>query len=59
MNNTPKGFIALGIFIGSIVGGEIPSLFGADWLSMWGLIGSTIGALLGLWAAYKLSLIWF
>ncbi|MGV8058741.1 MAG: hypothetical protein AB2L12_12065 [Smithellaceae bacterium] len=40
--------------IGSIAGGYAPMLFGADSISA-SLLGSTIGGLLGIWGAYKLS----
>ena len=50
-----KTLIWIGVFIGSSLGGFIPSLFGADLLSYWGLIGSSVGGLLGIWAGAKLS----
>lgn len=40
--------------IGSIAGGYIPSLFGSDDL-MISLLGSSVGGILGIWIAYKLS----
>ncbi len=44
-----------GLLIGSVIGGYIPSLLGADFLSMWGVLGSTLGAILGLWVAYRFA----
>jgi hypothetical protein len=47
-----KKFIMIGMFMGSTIGGYAPVLFGADSLSV-SLVGSTIGGLLGIWAAFK------
>jgi len=49
-----KKSIMIGMLIGSIAGGYAPMLLGADSISM-SLLGSTIGGLLGIWGAYKLS----
>ena len=48
-----KKMIWLGMFVGSSLGGYAPMLFGADMLSGWSVIGSAVGSLLGIWAAYK------
>jgi uncharacterized membrane protein YeaQ/YmgE (transglycosylase-associated protein family) len=45
----------MGLLIGSLIGGCIPSIFGAGVFSMWGLLGSTVGAILGLWIAYRIT----
>jgi uncharacterized membrane protein YeaQ/YmgE (transglycosylase-associated protein family) len=45
----------MGLLTGSLIGGYIPSLFGAALLSIWGLVGSTVGAILGLWIAYRIT----
>lgn len=50
-----KTFVFLGMTVGSLVGGYIPSLWGADLLSMWSLFLSAIGGLFGIWIAVKLS----
>src|SRR3990172_7057818 len=52
--NTKK-FIWIGMFVGSSVGGFIPTLWGADVLSFSSLIFSAIGAFLGIWFGFKLS----
>lgn len=53
-----KTLIWLGILVGSSVGGIVPAAFGVDLLSdaglWWGILGSTIGAILGIYLAYKL-----
>jgi len=48
-----KSIIMIGMFIGSIAGGYIPILLGADSIYV-SLIGSTIGGFLGIWGAFKL-----
>lgn len=40
-------------FVGSIVGGYIPALWGAGFLSVSSLIFSTLGAILGIILVYK------
>jgi hypothetical protein len=45
----------LGAGIGGTIGGLLPGLWGAGDLSLWSIILSTVGGLLGIWAAYKLS----
>jgi len=41
--------IALGILIGSTIGGLIPTLWGGDLISYSGVLLSGIGAVVGLW----------
>ena len=50
-----KKVIFIGMTIGSIAGGYITTRFGADSISFTSLIGSTIGGLVGIWAAYKIT----
>lgn len=50
-----KVLVSLGIFIGSTVGGYIPTLWGAGLLSFSSLFGSIVGGLIGIWIAYKIS----
>jgi uncharacterized membrane protein YeaQ/YmgE (transglycosylase-associated protein family) len=52
---TTKTLIYIFLTIGSIAGGWIPTLWGASALSMLSLLGGFIGALLGIWAGYKLG----
>lgn len=44
----------IGFTIGSTLGGYIPTFFGAGFLSLWSVIGSFIGGVLGIWISYKL-----
>ena len=48
-----KTLIWLGVFIGSALGGWIPTLLGADLLSLWGVLGSVLGGLAGIWAGLR------
>jgi len=53
MNSKTTYYIAA--FIGSIVGGYIPALWGdAGLLSIWSLVLGTLGAILGIVIAWKL-----
>jgi len=54
-----KTWVWIGLFIGSTVGGYIPALFGAGLLSVWGIVGSTIGAFIGIWVGYRLGTDYF
>jgi len=49
-----KAIFMLGMIVGSIIGGYLPVLFGASFLSMWSLFGSAVGGLLGIWIVYKI-----
>jgi uncharacterized membrane protein YeaQ/YmgE (transglycosylase-associated protein family) len=44
----------IGMFIGSIIGGYIPQIWGAGLFSPSGIILSIIGALIGLYVIFKL-----
>ena len=50
-----KTLIWIGAFVGGTIGGFVPMIFGADSLSFAGIIGSTVGGLVGIWAGFKLS----
>lgn len=50
-----RGLIWLGLFIGSTIGGYIPSLWGASFLSFSSVILSAVGGVIGIWLGYKLS----
>jgi len=47
-----KKVALLAVTIGGTVGGFIPELWHANWLSAWGIITSGVGALVGLWLAW-------
>ena len=50
-----RSAIWLGIFIGSTIGGMIPSLWGDGIFSYSSVLLSGAGAFVGLWVGYKLS----
>jgi len=50
-----RSYIWIGILIGSTIGGLIPGLGGADGFSYSSVLLSGVGALVGLWIAFKLG----
>jgi uncharacterized membrane protein YeaQ/YmgE (transglycosylase-associated protein family) len=50
-----RAFIWVAILIGSTIGGAIPELWGSEMLSFTSLLLSSIGALIGLWIAFKMA----
>lgn len=50
-----KKLIWFGAIAGSTIGGCAPALWHASAFSMSGLVLSTVGGLLGIWAAYRLT----
>lgn len=51
----PKPLITVGVIIGTTVGGLIPHLWHASFLSLWGIFFSTLGGIAGIWLGYKIS----
>jgi hypothetical protein len=49
-----KKLIMLGMAVGSIAGGYLPTLFGFDDF-MVSLLGSFFGGVIGIWIGYKFS----
>ena len=50
-----KTWIWIGVFIGSTAGSYVPNLWGADFLSMSSIFGSTIGGIVGIWLGFKIG----
>jgi hypothetical protein len=50
-----KSLIWLGLFVGSAVGGYIPTLWGDSFLSFTSVIFSAVFAMIGIWIGFKLS----
>lgn len=48
-----KKTVYLGMIIGGIIGGYIPSLWGAGFFSFASIIGSGLGGILGIWLVFK------
>lgn len=44
-----------GMFIGGLIGGYIPMLFGANAFSFASIIGNAVGAIAGIYIVFKLS----
>lgn len=51
-----KTLVWLGIIIGSTIGSFVPILFGASFLSYSSVVGSGVGAIVGLFIASKIEL---
>ena len=49
-----KSLMYLGGGIGATVGGLLPGLWHASDFSGWGILLSTVGGVLGIWAMHKL-----
>lgn len=45
----------MGMFVGSIAGGALPGLWGADLFSLSTALFSTLGGLAGIWLGYKIG----
>jgi hypothetical protein len=50
-----RPLVWIGMFVGSTIGGYIPSLWGAGLFSISAIILSGIGALLGIWLGFTYS----
>jgi hypothetical protein len=54
-NGMDTKLIWLGMFVGSLLGGYVPLLWGGDSFSMSGVLTSGVGAILGVWLGYRIS----
>lgn len=52
---TSKRAIFFGMMGGSVLGGWLPTLWGASGFSMSAIVFSTLGGLAGIWAGWKIS----
>lgn len=50
-----KMYVWLGVLIGSIVGGYIPTLFGHSLLSLSVVLGNGIGSVVGIYLGFKIG----
>ena len=50
-----RKIILLGLFVGSIIGGLIPGLWGAGMFSFSGLIFSALGGFVGIWLGFTMG----
>jgi len=49
-----KRVIMLGMVIGSTIGGYLPTIFGAGIFSLYSILGTVLGGVLGIWLSFKL-----
>lgn len=50
-----RRLIWFGLIAGSTIGGFVPELWHASMFSLWGIVMSTIGGIIGIWAAWKIG----
>lgn len=50
-----KLLIYFGLFVCSGIGSYLPTLWGAGYFSLWSIIGSVVGGIVGIWIGYKLN----
>ncbi len=50
-----KKLVWLGMFVGSIIGSYIPTLWGAGLYSLSSLLFGAIGAIVGVWLGFRLG----
>ncbi len=50
-----KSVIMLGMFLGSAIGGYIPTIFGAGMFSLVSIICTAVGGIFGIWLTYRLQ----
>lgn len=50
-----KSLVWIGLFIGSTIGSYLPTLWGQGYFSLWSIILSAVGGLLGIWAGFKIG----
>ena len=50
-----KAIVMLGFVVGSTIGGYVPILFGASFLSYSSFIGNAIGGTIGTYLGYKIA----
>lgn len=50
-----KRLIYFGMLLGGAIGGYIPSLWGDNYFSMWSVFLNAVGAIIGIYIAFKLT----
>jgi hypothetical protein len=50
-----KTTIWIGLFVGSMIGGYIPMLWGGSLFSFSSIFLTAVGGLVGIWAGFKIS----
>lgn len=49
-----KKFIMLAMFVGSFIGGYVPTFFGVSAFSLYSVIFGALGGIIGIWLSYKM-----
>ena len=57
MSSSPilKLFISIGLIVGGVIGGYLPTLWGAGPISYQSVFFSGVGSIIGVWVGYKLG----
>jgi hypothetical protein len=50
-----KSIVWIFMFVGSAVGGFIPELWGDGFFSMWSVLLTAVGGIIGIYVGFKLS----
>lgn len=50
-----KSLVWIGLFVGSAIGGYIPTLLGDNFLSYTSAILTAVGGIIGIWIGFKLG----
>jgi hypothetical protein len=50
-----KRTIYFGMFLGGTIGGYLPVLWGDSYFSFWSLLLNAVGAIIGIYIAFKLT----
>lgn len=50
-----KAFVMTGMIVGTTLGGLIPMLWGADFLSFSSFLFEALGGIVGIWIGYKIG----
>jgi hypothetical protein len=51
----PKKFTTMFMIIGGVIGGYIPLLWGANYFSFASILFNALGAIFGVWLAFKIT----
>ncbi|MEN9614360.1 MAG: hypothetical protein RLZZ347_667 [Candidatus Parcubacteria bacterium] len=50
-----KSLVWIGMFVGSTIGGLIPSLWGDTFLSIASVLLTAVGGIIGIWLGFKMG----
>ena len=55
LDSMNKTIIMFFVLVFGLLGGYLPTLFGEDLFSLWGILGSTLGGFFGIWVGVVIS----